>query len=147
VAPKYGSPQQRTRRQSNYNVFTAFAPIKPTPQNVTYSSLPQQTPLSYQANPSTTFYQVDPPTSFYKAPSSNSSYTTPPSVPSYTTAATYEAPPRVIKRQFGYVCKIIVSRSYCLIGTQCDQFGNPLKKNRCALNGTFNSFTFVFRKW
>ena len=55
------------------------------------------------------------------------SYYAPPPPPTTTT----EAPPRVVYRQYGYVCEILVSIDVCYIGSQCDENGNDLKsKNR-----------------
>jgi len=142
----------QSKRQSNYKIFTAFAPTNPAPQNVTYYYVYQPQPApssnqanlsttSYQANPSTTSYESDPATSSYVTPPSNSSYTAPPQAPtyttpppvtSYTTVASYEAPPRVIYRKFGYVCETLTSQKYCIVGTSCDQYGRKLKKNRYA---------------
>jgi hypothetical protein len=37
-------------------------------------------------------------------------------------------PPKIIYRQFGYVCEITVSLDICYIGKDCDENGRPLKK-------------------
>ena len=42
------------------------------------------------------------------------------------TTTTTEAPPRIIYRQYGYVCEITVSVTYCEIGVDCDQNGKDL---------------------
>ncbi len=138
--------------ETSYQVFPSSTESYSSPtfdqaNSFTNSNLSYPSATSYQTDPPTSSYQADPPTSLYqadpstpsnesyppassyKAPTS-SSYIAPPLAPPQRTPASSEAPPRVIQRKFGYVCEIIVSRRYCIIGEDCDEFGNKLKKNR-----------------
>jgi hypothetical protein len=39
----------------------------------------------------------------------------------------------VIHRKFGYVCEITTYQRYCIVGEDCDENGNRLKKKRYVL--------------
>jgi hypothetical protein len=97
--------QHRTKRQSIFDIFKVFSPRRPTKHQSSFTSTSSQS--SY-------------------APPAQSSYAAPPSYE----APSYEPPPRVIYRKFGYVCEITVSETYCLIGKECDKNGNRLFKNQ-----------------
>jgi hypothetical protein len=63
------------------------------------------------------------------APSTYAPTTTPvpiPSTPSYTPLT--DPPARIVYRKFGYVCEETISEDYCVIGKECDQNGQPLRR-------------------